>query len=275
MQAQRPQTGEIAQIVERLNGIRKIEFLDRPQLVRHEIGSRALAQKLAHIGVHPGVRERHCFHNAADGVARVGSVTHKAVFRDAHGDDLAFTGFERNGAGVEILLGGGEVAVQNGVDRAVCSGDGHVDVFIIIAAFRRDDRRSWTHGVDLRFDGGVGDAVEHGLRVEKLALLHICLGERDVQIRRIGDLRDGVDQRVFGLCIVAAHLVRVGQPDGKRRVLRRKAHGEPIERDRTAIAAGIIEMIAPVCKNGLGQIAACDQEKAARADQKREDQNDR
>ena len=275
VQAQRTQAGEIAQIVERLNGIRKIEFLDRPQLVRHESGACALAQQLAHIGVHPSVRERHGLDNAADGVARVGGVTHKAVFRDAQGDDLALTGFKRNGAGVEILLRGGEITVENGVDGPFRSRDGDVDVFIIIAAFRRDDRRSWTHGVDLRFDGGVGDAVEHGLRVEKLALLHICLGERDVQIRRIGNLRDGVDQRVFGLCIVAAHLVRVGQPDGKRRVLRRKAHGEPIERDRTAIAAGIIEMIAPVCKNGLGQIAACDQEKAARADQKREDQNDR
>ena len=105
VQAQRTQAGEIAQIVERLNGIRKIELLDRPQLVRHEIGSRALAQQLAHIGVHPGVRERHGLDNAADGIARVGSVTHKAVFRHAHGDDLAFTGFERNGAGVQILLG--------------------------------------------------------------------------------------------------------------------------------------------------------------------------
>ena len=269
------QAGEIGEILKRGDRIGEIQFLNGPEFVGHNGAAGRLAEQFTHIGVHPGVGKLHFLDDVADGIARVGRVAYKAVFRHAQRDDLAFTGFQRNGAGIDILRRGGEIAVAHGVDRARRAGDGHVDVFRVIAAFRLDDGRGGAQRVDLCADGVVCNAAEHCLRVEQLVLLYIRSGQRDIEGNGIRDLRDGADKGVFGLCVVAALFIGVGQPDGKLRVLRREAHGRFVERDRAGIAPGLIEMLTPVDEDAFGHIAACDQEKPACADDDGKDQDDR
>ena len=275
VQGQGAQAGEVGEIVQRGDRIGKVQRLDGPELVGHDGAARRLAQQLTHIGVKTCVGKLDFFHNVADGIARVGRVAYKAVFRHAQRDDAAFTGFQRDGADIYILRRGGEIAVAHGVDRARRAGDGHVDVFRVIAAFRLDDGRGGAQRVDLCADGVVCNAAEHCLRVKQLVLLHIRPGKRDIEGNRIRDLCNGADKGVFRLCVVAALFIGVGQPDGKLRVLRREAHGRLVERDRAGIAPGLIEMLTPVDEDAFGHIAACDQEKPARADDDGKDQDDR
>lgn len=112
------QAGEIGEILQRGDRIGEIQFLNGPEFVGHNGAAGRLAEQFTHIGVHPGVGKLHFLDDVADGIARVDCIAYKAVFRHAQRDDLAFTGFQRNGAGIYILLRGWEIAVAHGVDRA-------------------------------------------------------------------------------------------------------------------------------------------------------------
>ena len=176
------QAGEIGEILQRGDRIGEIQFLNGPEFVGHNGTAGRLAEQFTHIGVHPGVGKLHFLDDVADGIARVDCIAYKAVFRHAQRDDLAFTGFQRNGAGIYILLRGWEIAVAHGVDRAGRAGDGHVDVFGIISAFRLNDGRGGTQRIDLCPNGVVCDAAEHRLCVEQFVLFHIGLGKCDIQL---------------------------------------------------------------------------------------------
>ena len=275
VQRERAQAGEVRQILQRGDGIGQVQLLDGPELVRHQRAASRLAEQLTDIAVQPRVRQRDRLHDAADGIAGVDRVAHEAVVRHAQRDDLALARGQGDGAGIDVRLFGREIAVADGVDGALGPGDGDIDVFRIGAALRLDHGCGGAQGVDLGADGVVGDAAEHGLGVKELVLLHVGLGQGDVEVGRVGALRDGVDEGIFGLRIVAASLVSVREPDGKLGVLRGEVHGELVAGDGAAIAAVVIKMIAPVGKHALRQIAAGDKEKVARADQQREDQQDR
>ena len=136
---------------------------------------RPIAQELTDIGVQGWVGELHRLDNACDGIPKNRQRTDQAVVSHGHCPDRRFSQIQGDRT---CIRGGNRGILCSGADiERACAGNFHVHIMAVKSGLHAGSGGGGTLRIQLRFDGRVGDLIQHGYGVQEFVLLYVGLAQ--------------------------------------------------------------------------------------------------